>query len=494
MQAYRYEGDHKGWAALGLGNSMTGALMFILYGDPKAPGSPVTMSVRTANGHYPPSTLQEVNPPVIPDVDITYAKFDEYSGPFTHPDLGKPSHVAVCDFVVRGYDRWHAVEVSNSSMRQPFIWSSNFKQDFEGDYSLERHIDMHLFGLGFGWLYIDLKNAAVNTPFYGEIRETEGHKGVNEIADPDPPTQEELDNGAAYIAKIEASSTAPAEPPAQPETEPAAADENNKPSEPAGSGSGSGTLNPNPEIEQPVHSHKQFSLRSVMWHLHGLLMILAFLVLYPLGIYLLRSGRPTAFNYHWTIQSLGNVSVLLGGVIGYFNSHGISIMHQYMGFVIVMALAAQSVLGWRHHVFFAQNNFTRKNWTSPAHIWLGRVLGPVAFINIFTGLRLREYGWLTITLVLLVMALEVVALFWYLRGASLRAKRSEAGAGNAVKLGTSARSGPAEVGTEAEEEYFQLGDDDADFSDSDGEVEAAARDRADSRREQAQRLAKLDKV
>jgi hypothetical protein len=492
MQAYRYEGDHKGWAALGLGNSMTGALMFILYGDPKAPGSPLTMSVRTANGHYPPTTLDEAQPPFIPEVDITYSQFDEYHGAFTHEDMGKPSHVAVADFIVRGYDKWHAVQVSNASTKQPFIWSSNFKQDFEGDFSVNRHIDMHLFGLGFGWLYIDLQNAQVPSPgFYGEIRDAESHKGVNEIDDPFPPTDEELANGEAYIKQMRSGD---AEPPA---TEPEKAPANDEPA-----GSGEGTLNPNPDVEQPVHSHKQFSIRSVMWHIHGVLMIFAFLVLYPLGVYLLRSGRPTSFNYHWTIQSLGNISVALGALIGYFNSHGISIPHQFAGFVIVALLAVQSVLGWRHHVFFVQHHFQQKNWLSPAHIWIGRVLAPVSFINIFTGLKLREYGWFTIALVLLVMLLELLGLFWYLRGAHLRNKRAEGGAGGAAAvklggLGGGRANGTAsgEVGTEAEEEYFQLGDED-EFSDSDAEAEAEADQerKAEEKRARAQRLAKLDRV
>ncbi|ETN38098.1 uncharacterized protein HMPREF1541_07722 [Cyphellophora europaea CBS 101466] len=491
MEAFRYSGDAKGWAALGLGPWMTGALMFILYGDPTAPGAPLTVSVRTADGHHPPLPLTDVKPPFMPDVDVTYAQFDEYSGGFNHADMGKPSHVAVADFVVRGYDGWHAVDVSNTSTRQPFIWSSNFKQDFEGDYSVDRHIDMHMFGLGFGFLFVDLQNAAVPEPMYGEIRDTESHYGISEIGDPDSPTDEELASGKAYIDRMTQSSSGGSAPPRPEATSSAEAPplEPEHKDEPAGSGAG--TLNPNPEVEQPVHSPKQWNLRSFMWHLHGALMVFAFLIMYPLGTYLLRSGRPTAFNFHWTIQALGSAAVGISAIIGYFNSHSISITHQYAGLVIVLALASQILLGWRHHVFFVQTK--GKNWLSPAHIWLGRVVLPLGFVNIITGLKLRQYGWFTILLVVVVMLVELVGLFWYVRGARARNARIDAGAGNkGMPIG--------QTGAEAEEEYFQLAGDDDEFSDSDGEEASAggrangAQSRAEEKREQSKRLAQLDKV
>jgi hypothetical protein len=479
MQAYRYNGDAKGWAALGLGPWMKGSLMFILYGDPTAPGSPLTFTVRTAEGHKPPLPLSEMQPPFIPQVDVTYAKFDEYVGGFNHADMGKPSHMAVADFIVRGYDRWGAVDISNTSTKQPFIWSSNFKQDFQGDFSQDRHIDMHLFGLGFGFLFIDLQNAQVPAPFYGEIRDTESHFGINEIGDPFPPTDEELADGLSAIARLTGQALPP-NPPAGAEAKPLDPEQKDQPQ--------SGDVPPetNPEVEQPVRSGGDWSLRNIMWHLHGLLMILAFVLLYPLGTYLLRSGRPTAFNFHWTVQALGSIAVAIGAVIGYFNSHGISIWHQFFGIAIVLSLGAQVLLGWRHHMHFVTTK--TKNWLSPAHIWLGRVALPAGFINIVSGLKLREYGWFTILLVVAVMVLELAGLFWYIRGARVRNARIDAGAGAAGRKAVIDEAA-------AEEEYFQLaGDDDEADGFSDDEEEMAGGQARSKRREESERLARLDKV
>lgn len=482
MEAFRYKNDPKGWAALGLGPWMTGALMFILYGDPTAPGAPVTVSIRSATGHHPPVALSAEPAPYVPVVDVTYAHFDEYVGGFDHADMGKPSHMAVADFIVRGYDQWKGVDVSNTSSNQAFIWSSNFKQDFEGDYGTERHIDMHMFGLGFGFLFIDLNNAAVPNPFYGEIRDTEGHAGINEIADPDPPTAEELARGDDDIARLAKTADTPPQPPPSP----------------AATATAVASTESNPPLKPETAAHPQTteqkpkpmnSVRNWLWHIHGSLMILAFLILYPLGTYLLRSPRATAFNYHWTIQCLGTFSVLIGAVVGYMTSHGISITHQYAGFAITGALVAQVVLGWRHHVFFVQTK--RKNWLSPAHMWLGRIVLPVGFVNIFTGLKLRGYGWLTILLVVAVMLIEILFLFWYIRGASQRNARIDSGAG---KVGGMRQGGSVEA---AEEEYFQLAgdDDDGEFSDEEEERERkAVQERAEERRKREERLGEIDKA
>jgi hypothetical protein len=485
MEAFRYKGNAKGWASLGLGPWMTGSLMFILYGDPTSPDSHLTTSVRAARGHFPPTALSAMDspPPFVPDVEIMKSVFEEYNGGFDHSDMGKPSHVAISEFVVRGYDKWHGVNITADSPSQPFIWSSNFKQDFQGDFSETRAIDMHMFGLGFGFLFIDLKNAFVPSPFFGEIRDTEGHYGINEIDNPDPPTDEELASGEAYISRLGGGAT-------------------NIPGTSAADSSATGTLESegkdhpasgtsedehNHDEGAPVYASQPFNVRNFLWHIHGVLMIVAFLFLFPLGTYFIRSGRTTAFNYHWTLQALGFVSVAVSAIIGYINSHSISITHQFVGIAIVVALGLQVVLGWRHHVFFVKTEMRRKNWLSPAHMWLGRIVFPVGFVNIFTGMQLRGYGWFTIFLVLVVMVVEVVILVWFIRGANIRNARLD------VKGGKAVGGDPALAA--AEEEYFQLAGEDDEFSDTDGEAEGAAKkDKDVERREQNKRLAALDKV
>lgn len=213
-------------------------------------------------------------------------------------------------------------------------------------------------------------------------------------------------------------------------------------------------------------------------------MVLSFLVLYPLGVFLLRSPRPTAFNLHWTVNSLGSVSVSIAAMIGFVNSRSISITHQYLGILLVCALAVQTVLGWRHHVIYLQ--VQRQTWMSNVHQWLGRVVLPVGMINIITGLLLRHYGWLTIALTIGVAALEILLLLFIVG----RARSRRPGA---------MQKGPTAPTADEAEEYFQLtgaDDDDDEFTDDEEAMggQGGAAKRTQDRADQQQRLARLDKV
>ncbi|KAI1623450.1 hypothetical protein EDD37DRAFT_666200 [Exophiala viscosa] len=480
MWAFRYASSAKGWASLALGPQMKGALMFITYGDPAS--NTLTLTVRTVDGHHPPRPIPEMKDfysGEVPTVDVVSTRFEEYTGQFYQEKLqAKPSHLGVAEFIVRGYDKWTACElgVHNDTTKQSMIWSSNFKQDFGSDFSAERGIDMHQFGLGFGFLWADLKNALSPVAFFGPINDMESHKGVNEIGDPLVPTTEELDAGENLISQhkdaLGGGSTSDSDKSTS-DSDKEVSDGTDK------SGADNGS-----KVEEPVKTVKQFNIRSLMWHIHGFLMTLSFLVLYPLGVYFLRSPRATAFNLHWTINSLSSVSVSVGALIGFVNSRSISIWHQYLGILIICALAVQTVLGWRHHVIYISPHGGRRTWMGAVHVWLGRVVLPMAMLNVASGLLLRQYGWLTVSLTVALAAVELIVLTLVV--------------GRARTRRPAATQKAVPIGADEAEEYFQLaGDDDDEFSDSDAEGAAGDGERVNKnaeREEQAKRLAKLDKV
>ncbi|RMZ84434.1 hypothetical protein DV738_g671, partial [Chaetothyriales sp. CBS 135597] len=481
FESFRYESSALGWASLALGPQMAGALMFILYGDPTS--NTLTFSVRTADGHHPPlliSSMTNFYQGPVPEVEVLRSGFEPYSGTYQSPiTQSPPSHIGVVDFIVRGYDRWTGCDVSNSSVQQQFIWSSNFKQDFGGDFSVDRHIDMHQFGLGFGWAMVDLANAQVPEPFFSPIGDEDGHKGVNEIAAPDAPTQEELNAGAALIAALGSGSTTSTA------TTPNSDNNNN-------------SNNSNPQVEQPAKTHRGSLLRTVMWHIHGLLMVLAFLVFMPLGTYLIRSGRPTAFNMHWTVQALAGVAIVISSAIGYATSRRIVLTHQYIGLAMLAVLAAQAFLGWRHHVIFVATK--RRTWFSTSHVWLGRLVLPVGFLNTLSGLRLRHYSSFTQMLVVVAMLAELVFLTYYVLVIVPRRAAARALDGQDSHAHGGGKQDILLAGTEADEhaeEYFELGeddDDDDDDLDSNGEGGKAEEEKRRQKAEQAERLRRLDRV
>jgi len=504
---YKYKDSKNGWHAFGLGKMMAGSLMFIMYGDPTIATPDMTLSIRSADGHHAPLLIHDIdkfNTPAaegrIPEVDIITSKFEQYNGPYEHPELHlKPTHVGIAEFIVRGHSKWVGTTISNTSTAQPMIWSSKYDQEFDEDYSNDRSIDMHAFGLGFGFIFADLLNAETPVPMFGPIDEQAGHKGLIEIGEPAPPTAAELSQGdfAIQNARLDAvnsdlgtgSDDGKHNPfndhNTTPSTMPDSTDEkeDNKETIPvAVPGSTSSD-----QQSRPTFTIKGKTIRDWLWHLHGLLLSLSFFLFYPMGIYLLRSqkqiSKGTSFNHHWTVQALGTVAFSVGCFLGYVQSRSISLTHQYIGIFIVFCIGAQMLLGWRHHLKFLQ--FKRKTIMSKIHVGLGRVIMPLGFINILAGMKLRQYGWFTMLLVLILIIIEVVFGAVYLRGAHVRrAKMGGASVAEELKA-----QGPGK--NDNAEEYFQLAEED-ELSDSD--EEGPADQKRDQRREENERLAKLDRV
>ncbi|KAK5102547.1 hypothetical protein LTR70_000405 [Exophiala xenobiotica] len=489
---YKYQESKNGWHAFGLGNRMAGALMFII-----------------ADGHHPPLLIHDIdkfNTPAadgrIPEVNIVTSKFEPYSGPYEQPELHlKPTHVGIAEFIVRGHSKWIGTTVSNTSTAQPMIWSSKYDQDFDGDYSIDRSVEMHAFGLGFGFIFADLFNSATPVPMFGAINEQAGHKGLIEIGEPAPPTAAELSAGdfAIQNARLDVTNadlgtgsddgkhnpfsdhnTTPSTMPESTESEQKG---DNKETIPVAV---PGTTTPDAQ-SRPTYTIKGKTIRDWLWHIHGLLMSLTFFLGYPLGIYLLRSQKQitegTSFNHHWTVQVLATVTFSLGCFLGYVQSRSISLTHQYVGIVIAFCIGAQMLLGWRHHVKFLQ--FKRKTIMSKIHVGLGRVILPLGFINILAGMRLRQYGWFTMLLVFILIVIEVVFGAVYLRGAHVRrAKIGPAAVAEELKA-----QGPGKE--DNAEEYFMLADED-ELSDSD--EEGPVYKKREQKRVENERLAKLDRV
>lgn len=541
---YKYQGSKVGWHAMGLGERMAGALMFIMYGDPTASPPDMTFSIRSAEGHSPPQVLSKMDkfnsgPAVgrVPEVDVLKSQFETYDGPYQHPELNlKPSHVGIAEFIVRNYSTWIGTKVSNESTAQPMLWSSRHDQDFQGDYRVDRSIEAHPFGKGFGFMFVDLLNTQTPIPMFAPLDETQGHLGLVEMGEPVPPTPFEMMTGDNQVYKAslhplnsdlgtgsddgkhnpfsEHGGTTPSTMPPQaedPNADNQTADDDGKPTDPESNNDTSipipvpvpvpapappTTSDPN---SQPAYTWRGKTLRDWLWHLHGLLLTLAFLLGYPAGIYLLRSpaqqSAGLSFNYHWTVNALSTVAFSIGCFIAYMQSRSINLVHQYVGIALAFLLGAQMLLGWRHHVRFMV--VKRRTWMSRVHVWLGRGIMPIGFLNILGGMKLRGYGWFTMMLVVVLILIESVFGAVYLRASFVRrAKMGGAAVAEELKA-----QGPG-VDDDAEE-YFRLGDDDelselSDEGEGSGVAAAAGKQAIDqkreAKREENERLARLDRV
>lgn len=488
LQTFRYKASKKGWAAMGLGNQMTGALMFLVYGDPEL--GDMTTSIRTATGHHPVGMITDTafyDGP-IPEIQIVDSRFEPYTGNYFNEALGfGPSHVGTAHVVCYDCKQWTGQEIANTSTMANMIWATNWAQDLQGDYGYERQIEAHKMGLGFGPLWVDLLNAQItaDTAHFPLINYAFKDKGLSEIGlESGAPTDEDIDHEEVPVVSVpepakeeEETATTPESPIASHEAETEPTTETETDTAPS----------------QPARTVLGKTIRDWMWHLHGLLMCVSFLFLYPLGAALIRTSDPRAFNFHWTTQAFASVLVGVGAILGYWQSSSISVAHQYLGIAIVLAIAAQIFLGWRHHVQYLQ--VQRKTGLIRVHVWLGRSVFVAGLVNVVMGLLLRRYTQWVIFLTCAFILLEVVGMLYVLgRGEILRLAKIPGGKGKARGV----YGGGAEEGMTAREaeEYFQLaeGEDEEedDLSEDGGHRQGMTK--AEEKRDQQRRLAKLDRV
>lgn len=475
IETNRYDSSSTGWTAFGLGDRMEGALMFVTYGDPS--NGPLITSVRTANGHHPPTTdlSIESQDPSVPDVRVINDKFGPYINTAGERPV-EPTHTDRKHIICYGCDHWAGTAIDGHSQAQPWIYGYNDKQDFNGDFSTDAHIDMHAFGGGFGRFWSNVEKSRMFAPIFGRINPLYLNFHTSEVK-PAVADQPQEEAPASTTPEDEAQEEDTSE-----KTDDSSETENpDAPKTPAVPPPGA-PIASSPEdsdVEQPARTWRSKSLRDWMWHLHGLIMSLAFLALYPLGTILIRSGDARAFNFHWTTQAFASVLVMLGSVIGFTQSKGISVTHQYLGFAVLGSIGMQVLLGWRHHVGFLKTK--TKSWFSPGHIWLGRVVLGAGYVNLVLGLRLRQYSRATMLGMVLAIAAEVAFLFFMIG----RLKRSQREEGRRTGRNTDAQ-------LEEAEEYFQLvGDDEDEYGWSDDEQSEEA---TLAKREKAKKLAKLDNV
>lgn len=149
-------------------------------------------------------------------------------------------------------------------------------------------------------------------------------------------------------------------------------------------------------------------------YIHGFLMSAAFMIFFPAGVIAMRSGSPKSFRYHWILQLLSSIFVLIGTAIGLIRAHKIDSVHHYIGIIVAFCSIVQIGLGWRHHIVFVR--IQTRQWASHGHIWLGRLFLLLGWANIIIGLLLTGHGWSLVSLaasLISVVALALVGWVWF---------------------------------------------------------------------------------
>ena len=330
-----------GWNAVAIGGKMLGALMFIMYGDPKSKTGP-TISIRSAQGHQMPSVIEQSDT-YFPDVRVAGTEYISMKD--------SPQNTLAAHIICYGCDNWTGREVDQAF--QPWIWAVNTEQDFAGNFDVDAPLQAHSFtdGMGLFW---------------------------------------------ANVAKSQASDQTVAAVPAITNTQSNINAQDTQPS----------SLTTVPGSPAPANS----SFRSRMWAIHGFLMSLSVLLLHPLGVIAMRGGIPNAYKYHWLIQATATLVSLVGMLIGILLSRAYTRWHQYIGFLLLLALFIQPLLGYQHHRIYLRTR--SKTALSPYHIWFGRSVQMLAWLNLLLGMVLKRWSFLWMMLTMSLIMAEMGAVFF----------------------------------------------------------------------------------
>ncbi|KAK3985257.1 hypothetical protein QBC44DRAFT_362432 [Cladorrhinum sp. PSN332] len=378
----------KGWTAIGTGESMTDSLMFVVYGNPGESRVPV-VSVRTAGGHEKPKVVGftslsgevegmkmngvrmngkvKVVKAFWEELKTKRHEGEDHDEGDSSTEGKEPSFAARVEVVCEGCGWGEGGE----GKYMPWIWAWNERQDFmeseEGyDAGARLHMHRHHEGSGgFGGFWVDTEKARGKGGEEGEMdwRVFEAKKENERV-------------GTSDVA-------------------------------PAGAGKG--------------------WLRKWSWaKVHGLMMVIGFLVMFPAGVVVMRMSakgkKASPFKRHWRVQMAATTLAVAGAVTGGAISRWRlpRTVHQWLGASIVVALLLQAVLGWRHHMVFLR--IKRRTWISHAHIWMGRGIVAGGLVNILLGMRLSGHGAWNVAAVGAVALVEAVGLAYFVWRAQRRAE------------------------------------------------------------------------
>ncbi|KIM84247.1 hypothetical protein PILCRDRAFT_404853 [Piloderma croceum F 1598] len=146
-----------------------------------------------------------------------------------------------------------------------------------------------------------------------------------------------------------------------------------------------------------------------LW-MHTLLMISAFLLIFPLGYLMLRFWD--SVRYHWWVQSVGVCVVLVGAGTGVYESRlfnkskSFQSAHQITGLVISSLLLLQWTLGYIHHKQYPQRH--RRTWITYTHLILGPSLLLTALINGFLGFKFADASNRTVIFYVIVVGVNMI--------------------------------------------------------------------------------------
>ncbi|CAI4212268.1 unnamed protein product [Parascedosporium putredinis] len=179
--------------------------------------------------------------------------------------------------------------------------------------------------------------------------------------------------------------------------------------------------------------------------MHAVFMILVFVVLLPLGVFILRIGNSP--KWHAVNQFISLLGALVGFALGiltsfhYQRSRKFVSSHQVIGYLVIAGLIGQFVVGVMHHIRYRRREGTGK--LTPVHVWVGRIVIFLGSINAFLGFQFALVSMYNLILAGIIILLTAVScLFTFHQGLRSRIlRRSSAGSGFAFPKSSASGAG-----------------------------------------------------
>lgn len=117
---------------------------------------------------------------------------------------------------------------------------------------------------------------------------------------------------------------------------------------------------------------------------HAVILCGSFLILFPLGVLLLRVYSVRA---HWIVQALASLLSFIGFMIAFAMSgmteehRDFKSSHQVLGIILFILMLPQLFMGWAHHMKFKKTGWG--TWMAVPHLNLGRL---IMFLGLVTGI------------------------------------------------------------------------------------------------------------
>ncbi|KAH3949923.1 hypothetical protein HBH53_081140 [Parastagonospora nodorum] len=156
---------------------------------------------------------------------------------------------------------------------------------------------------------------------------------------------------------------------------------------------------------------------SQLFAIHGLLLASAFVVLMPLGVAGIRTGRPNAFKIHWVIQLSAVAFAVSGTAWGIYLTwgHPITIAtsngaHKILGLTLLVSVVLTPMLGYLHHVRYLK--FGRATGVTVWHRRFGASTLASAWVNVLLGLWIAGQPVWYFLVAIGVMACSALAIYF----------------------------------------------------------------------------------